>query len=143
MNKNSFIGTWKLRSFTLETSSGKITYPFGEKAVGYIMYNDDGYMSVGIMSENRPKFASDDWLSATQEEKAQAFDGLLSYCGKYEIKENENTVIHHPEVMYHPNHISDPQERTFEFSGNKLTLGAAGSIANGERQDSRLVWEKI
>lgn len=143
MNKNRFIGTWKLQSFILKSSSGKTTYPFGENPVGYIMYNEAGYMSVAIMHADRPNFATDDWFGGTAEEKAKAFEGYLSYCGKYEIKASEAKVIHHPEVIIIPNQTNVPQERNFEFDGDKLILGASESLANGETQSSRLVWQKV
>jgi hypothetical protein len=39
-----FIGTWKLVSFEMRSADG-VTYPFGNDPVGYLMYNDEGYMS--------------------------------------------------------------------------------------------------
>lgn len=57
MTQESFVGTWRLISFELKSVDEQASYPFGKDAVGYIMYTEDGYMSVVIMSTNRPKFA--------------------------------------------------------------------------------------
>ena len=75
---------------------GRISFPPGEDATGYIMYNQDGYMFVAIMSPYRLKFAGGDLLSGTTEEEAQAEETFLSYCGRYELREDR--VIHQIEL---------------------------------------------
>lgn len=40
-----------------ERAEGTISYPLGRQAVGSIVYTDDGYMSVAIMSPDRLPFA--------------------------------------------------------------------------------------
>ena len=50
-----FIGTWKLVSY--ENRSGDpVAHPLGKNPVGYIMYNNGGYMAVALMASNRKKF---------------------------------------------------------------------------------------
>ena len=50
MTANPLIGTWRLISWENRSVDGqKISYPLGKDAVGYIMYNEDGYMFVAIM----------------------------------------------------------------------------------------------
>ncbi len=67
MTSNPLIGTWRLISWeNRSVDDGQVSYPLGKDAVGYIMYNPDGYMFVAIMSSNRPRFAADDLLSATK-----------------------------------------------------------------------------
>ena len=62
-----FIGTWKLVSY--ENRSGdQVTYPLGKNPVGYIMYNDEGYMAVALMASNRKRFSSMDIMGGTTEE---------------------------------------------------------------------------
>jgi hypothetical protein len=54
MTPNPLIGSWRLVSWENRSIDGqKISYPLGRDAVGYIMYNQDGYMSVAIMRPNR------------------------------------------------------------------------------------------
>jgi hypothetical protein len=50
------------------------------------MYNEDGYMSVAMMTANRLKFAAGDPGGGTDEEKIAAADSYVSYCGRYEIQ---------------------------------------------------------
>ncbi len=141
--KKNFIGTWKLISCTFESATGEITYPFGQKPAGYIIYNNDGYMSVAIMQADRPKFATDDWFGGTDNEKAKAFEGFTAYCGKYEVLEDQNKVMHYPEVISVPNQTNVPQERDFEFKGDQLILSVASFSVDDEEQSSRLVWQKV
>jgi hypothetical protein len=105
------IGTWKLLSWENRSveEDGRISYPLGEDATGYIMYNQDGYMFVAIMSPYRLKFAGGDLLSGTTEEEAQAEETFLSYCGRYELREDR--VIHQIELSSFPNWVSVDQER--------------------------------
>jgi len=66
MAQNTFVGTWRLVSFGLRsTKDNQVSYPFGQEAVGYLMYSEDGYMSVSFMSANRSKFASGDIRGGT------------------------------------------------------------------------------
>ena len=43
MTSNPLIGTWRLISWENRNASGHISYPLGKDAVGYIIYNRDGY----------------------------------------------------------------------------------------------------
>jgi hypothetical protein len=56
------------------------------------MYNQDGYMFVAISRTNRLKFTDDDLLSGSTEEKAQAAETYLSYCGRYEFHGETVTI---------------------------------------------------
>jgi hypothetical protein len=47
------LGTWRLRSWKNLGSDGSAVDPRGEKPVGYIFYNRDGFMSVEIMAAHR------------------------------------------------------------------------------------------
>jgi hypothetical protein len=79
MPSNPLVGTWRLISWETRGVDGqKISYPLGKDAVGYIMYNEDGYMSVAIMRPNRVRFAAGDLLGGSPEEKVQAADTYVS-----------------------------------------------------------------
>ena len=141
MAQNPFVGTWRLVSCELRKMDGHASYPFGLAPVGYIMYNEDGYMSVVIMSANRPKFAVGDIRGGTIEEKVAAADTYISYCGRYEIQ--GDNVIHHIEVSFFPNWIGVDQERIFEFDGDKLSLSTPPFQIEGVQQTAHLIWERV
>ena len=109
MASNPLIGTWRLISWENRDTDGHFSYPLGKDAVGYIMYNPDGYMFVAIMRPERAKFAAGDLLSGSMEEKAHAAGTYVSYCGRYEF--HGETVVHHVELSLFPNWVGVEQER--------------------------------
>jgi hypothetical protein len=94
-------------------------YLLGKDAVGYIMYGQDGYMSVAILCPDRARLAAEDLLGGGVE-RAQAADTYLSYCGRYEFR--GDTVVHRVELGLFPNWVGVEQERLVEVAGNRLTL---------------------
>jgi hypothetical protein len=141
MTPNPLIGSWRLVSWENRSIDGqKISYPLGRDAVGYIMYNQDGYMSVAIMRPNRTKFAAGDLLGGSAAEKAQAAETYVSYCGRYEFR--GDTVIHHVELSLFPNWVSVDQERLVELEGNRLTLSTRSILLGGIEQTAHLIWER-
>jgi len=141
MTQNSFVGTWRLISCELRSADGQVSYPLGKDAVGYIMYSEDGYMSVAFMSANRPIFAAGDISGGTTEEKEAAADTYVSYCGKYEVQGDK--IIHHIEVSFFPNWIGVDQARIFEFEGNRLSLSTPPFLVGGKKQTAHLIWERV
>ena len=141
MTRNPFVGTWRLVSCEFRSGDGQVSYPFGQDAMGYIMYNEDGYMSVAIMTANRPEFASGDILGGSPEEKVAAANTYVSYCGRYEIQGDR--VLHHVEVSFFPNWVGVDQERIFEFDGDRLSLSTLPLLLDGMRQTAHLIWERV
>ena len=140
MADNPFIGSWRLVSYVSEDQSGKVTYPFGKDATGYIVYGADGTMSVALMSANRPRFESDRSREGSIENKAASFDGYISYAGPYTI--GEDAVTHHVEVAWFPNMVGQDNVRTFKFDGSRLKLTIPPMI-DGSEITGHLVWEKV
>ncbi len=140
MLKSNFIGVWRLESLELRSSDGQKTFPMGRNADGYISYTEDGFMSVAIMEQGRRTFESNDIRGGTIEEKVEAVSGYLSYCGSYEVKENQ--VIHHIEISLFPNWISVDQVRIYEIEGNRLTLSTSPFLVAGKQQTAHLIWRR-
>jgi hypothetical protein len=142
MASNPLIGTWRLISWeNRSVVDGQVSYPLGKDAVGYIMYNQDGYMFVAIMGPNRLKFAAEDLLSGTTEEEAQAEETYVSYCGRYDFQ--GDTVVHHVELSLFPNWVGGAQERLVELRGNRLTLSTRPILLEGTQQTAHLIWERV
>jgi hypothetical protein len=138
-NKDEFIGTWKLSSIETRDEKGDLVRRGRRK--GYLIYSQEGYMSVSFMKEDRPKFKSDDIRGGTTEEKIDAINGYLSYAGKYTVK--ENTVIHQIEVSLFPNWVGEAQERMYSFEKDQLTLSTPLMLVGGKKLSTHLVWEKV
>jgi lipocalin-like protein len=140
MTSNPIIGTWRLVSWENRDESGKVNYPLGKDALGYIMYNPDGYMFVAIMSPERTKFAAGDLLSGTTEERALAAGTYVSYCGRYEFR--GETVIHQVELSLFPNWVGVEQERFVEVRGDRLELSTRPMLFGGMQRSAHLIWER-
>ncbi len=134
----NFLGTWKLVSIETREADGSL-FRRGRR-IGYIIYCDDGYMSVAFMKEGRPKFASGDIRGGTVEEKLAAVEGYTSYCGRYEVE--GEIVVHYIEVSLFPNWIGVRQEREFEFDGDRLTLSTPLMLVGGRQLSTHLIWER-
>jgi len=141
MTANPLIGAWRLISWENRSLDGRASYPFGQDAVGYIMYNQDGYMFVAIMRPNRAHFASGDLLRGSTQDKVEAAETYISYCGRYEFQGDK--VVHHVELSLFPNWIDVDQERLVELTGDRLTLSARPMLLEGMQQTAYLVWERV
>ena len=142
MTSNPLIGTWRLISWETRSVDGqKISYPLGKDAVGFIMYNEDGYMFVAISRPNRVDFAAGDLLRGSIEEKAQAANTYVSYCGRYEFR--GETVVHRVELSLFPNWVGADQERLVEFTKNRLILSTRPILLGGVQRTAHLIWEAV
>jgi len=142
MGKEQFTGTWKLVSSEFRHSDGQLTYPFGRDAVGIIMYDANGHVSVHMMRPDCPAFASGDLHDGTPMEIKSAFEGFVAYYGAYEVNQEEGTVTHHIEGSLFPNWVGLAQRRFFEFSGNRLTLSTPPILVGGQQITAVLIWER-
>lgn len=136
-----FIGAWRLLSWENRGADGRVTYPFGPDASGYITYTADGHMSVAITQTKRPRFAADDLLGGSAEERAMAAASYVSYAGTYEV--GEDTVTHHIEVSLFPNWAGAEQQRFYSFDGDRLTLSTAPMLLGGHEQRAYLIWARV
>ncbi|MBI3680132.1 MAG: lipocalin-like domain-containing protein [Acidobacteria bacterium] len=108
--EDRFAGAWRLVAFHSRQRQGRPPLP-------------DGYRN-----------------SALWEEVASAFHSYIAYCGRYRVDQERSEVIHEVESSLYPNWTGTEQRRSFEFSGNRLTLTArlkGGTVVN------RLVWERV
>jgi hypothetical protein len=136
----SVVGTWRLKLWETRTADGRVAYPLGRDAVGYLIYTAGGYMAVTMMQVNRPAFASDDLLGGTLGEQATAAAGYVTYCGRYEIR--NGTVVHYVELSLFPNWVGSTQVRFAVVAADELTI-TTEPLAIGGETVNRLVWERI
>lgn len=66
--------------------------PLGANIAGYMMYLPDGHFCFAAMSANRPKLAGGDRAGGTSEQKAAAYDSYRSFCGRYEVNEQDKVI---------------------------------------------------
>jgi Lipocalin-like domain len=105
------IGTWRLVHSVEFHPGGRRHYPFGEDAIGYMIYTGVGVMSVQI-SRRRTEAVSDSSVSAD----------YLAYFGHYELDLENELVIHLLEGQLSPGSHPDRLERKYRFYDDKLSL---------------------
>ena len=136
---DQFIGTWHLVKWTAQPVEGDVFYPFGENAVGQIVYDAHGYMMVEIMKKERKLFASNDLLQGSAEEILNAYNGFVSYCGTYTIDVAAKMVVHRIHISSFPNWVGQDQVRFYDIQDDFLTLRAP---AIGTTQHE-VLWRKL
>jgi hypothetical protein len=132
---NQFIGAWRLVSVEDRRADGSLTYPYGERPRGLLLYDATGRMSVQIMRSDRPPLSSNEWAEVRAEEIKSTVEGFTAFFGTYEINEAEATIIHRVEGHVLPDSVGKELKRHYEFSGNRLVLKPSAS--------RKVTWERI
>ena len=140
MKNKRIVGTYDLVSWENRHKSGAVTYPLGPDAIGVISYSSDGFVFVHIMANNRNKHSLSDLFGGKNSEIKYSATTHISYCGTYEIKENE--VIHYVSVSSFPNWVSSEQRRNWEFKNGNLLLSARGLQVGNEKVEAYLIWKR-
>lgn len=131
------IGTWQLvHSIEIDEQARK-TFPFGEDATGYIIYDASGHMAVQICCRQRAAFAAAKFTGANATELAHIPKEYLAYFGKYKIDLENQLVRHFVEGSLFPNNIGKVLERKYHFYDDKMSL-RPWDVINRE-----LLWQKV
>ena len=141
-NPEDFIGAWQLVDWRIEYSDGGVTRPFGEGALGYIVYSADGTMTASIAKAARQPFGITNARNASLVQKADAFDSYFHYAGPWHIDGEE--VVHSVTMSLNPDMTGTDQRRLAVFdSSSGLTLSAQESLKNGASRLHVLQWVRF
>ena len=140
MQQPEIVGTWRLANYEARSADGSVSYPLGQNAAGYLIYTDDGYMSVAMMADGRKSYAREDLLGGSEAERLAAADGFFSYCGRFTVE--GDVVLHHIEVAFFPNRIGTSQRRFFSFDGDRLLLTTPPMLIKGQENVGHILWER-
>ena len=143
MAREQLLGVWKLLSYEFRLADGIIIRPMGQGVQGVLIYDSSGWMALQVIDPERPKFATNDWMSGTAEEAKAALDGCMAYYGTFELNERKGTIIHHVKGSSFPNWSGIDREQFFELVGNHLTLLTLPMPLSGEQVVGQLSWERI
>lgn len=139
--RDQFIGVWRLISSERKFQDGRIVYPYGEKPVGRITYDQAGRMSAQLMRPGRPSTVAPGVSliagNASGEEIREAVRGFIAYFGTFDVDESTQTVIHHVQACLVPSWVGTDLKRTYRFKTNRLMLTAVSSTGVNE-----LIWER-
>ena len=135
------LGAWRLLSWTIDyPASGRITQPFGEDAIGLLMYTEDGHVSATLARRERGRFSTAVVPRAPTVEKATAFDGYMHYAGRFHV---EAGVVHHRvELALNMDLVGTVQVREAALDGDRLALSAEEALADGGTRRHRLLWRR-
>ena len=143
MSKELFIGTWKLISSEMRTSTGEIHFPLGEDCIGNIIFDDAGNFSAQLMRVDRPEFASGDILRGTTEEMTAAYQGYVAFWAKFEVDEEKREFTYVIQGSLFPNWIGQQNLRYYKFEGDRLTYKTTPFLVAGNETVGVLVWEQV
>ena len=105
-------GTWRLVHSVVINQEGKMEYPYGEDAIGYIYYSGTGIMAVQINRKSRSEVKD---LTNIQLD-------YLAYFGRYEIDTEQQVVRHFVEGQLFSDDHPEVLERRYGFEGDLMSL---------------------
>ena len=141
MRENPLVGAWRLVSWHNRDADGRLSYPMGPDATGYILYSADGHIAVSLMRAGRMLFTAGDLLRAQPAEKQAAAESFVGYAGRYRYLGDR--VIHEVEVSLFPNWVGTGQERFVRLDETRLTLSTPPILVEGRLQTAEIVWERV
>jgi Lipocalin-like domain len=116
---SQIVGVWKFVSvINTEVATGKVTHPWGEKPIGYVVYTKGGRLIFTLVSDNRARPANP--TAATDAERLRLYDTLASGSGTYKI--DGNTQLSTFDSSWLETWTGTTQKRKIAITGNKLTV---------------------
>jgi hypothetical protein len=142
-SEQDLVGAWRLERWDITYDDGRAaTFPFGQDAIGLLMYTPDGQMSASISRTGRGRIANPSMRHAPTGEKAAAFESYFSYAGRFSVC--GGTVVHHVSVALNQNFVGSDQVRDMRLEGDTLTLSASDLLPGTTvTRLHRLLWRKV
>jgi len=137
IDPKALIGAWQLVSW--ETTQADGTVRKSPMSVGSLIYSDSGRMC-GVLMDPTRKTPS---RPPTDEDIRAAYNGIVAYCGTYEVDAKAGFVIHHVDLEKSPANIGINRKRWFALEGNRLSLKIDAAELPATQKESRLVWERV
>jgi len=135
--REQIVGTWNFVVAEVKAPDGKVSYPFGEKPKGILVFTPDGHFTQIHVASDVPRIATNNRLTGTPEEYAAIMRRSLSVFGTYTVNEDKKTVTFNIVSSSFPNWEGEAQTRTIdkltadEFQNtNPNVAGGRGSASN-------------
>jgi hypothetical protein len=145
----ALLGAWRLISIDYASPQGAAADDtFGPNPAGLIVYDRSGWMSVQIVTGNRPKMERPESRTSgvvTAEQvqlSVAAFNSYYAYFGKWDFDEQTSTVTHHLQSSLLPWETGLDLHRQASLDGDRLTLLARYS-RHGVDYVRTLVWQRL
>jgi hypothetical protein len=140
MTRDDIVGVY--RQVGEETVKADGTVSSGGPRSSQIMYSPDGYMAVVSGPADRKRVSGADNApnldGATVQERAEAARGMVSYAGRYELK--DGAVHHHVDMALNPNMVGQTIVRRVHLVGADLTLS---SLPDAQGTVRRILWRRV
>jgi hypothetical protein len=139
--RDQIVGTWNFVVAEITAPDGKKSFPFGETPKGILIFTSDGRFAQIHVAGDVPKIASNNRMTATQEEYAEIMRRSLSVFGTYTVDEAAKTVTYHIVSASFPNWEGEAQTRSIDkltadefVNTNRGVAGGRGSASNFYRR---------
>ena len=134
---SQFAGAWSLARIERRDADGELTGEPIEDRLGYLIYDNTGYMGVTLMQPDREPYSEG---GPTPEEALAQLGSYTSYFGRYSVNDAEGFVTHHLEGSLNPSGAGSDYQRFYTLEGNTLTLQPPAA-EDGAR--SSIIWERL
>jgi hypothetical protein len=143
VRRSAILGAWELSSYVVLDETGAIVaLPFGEDAVGLLLYTEDGFVSAQLMRRGRPAFDDVATAGGSVEQTVTAARGYLAYSGPFDLDEATATLYHHVDVALLPNWIGGQQVRDGVLHDGLLVLSGDVAAEFGGGARAVLTWHR-
>jgi hypothetical protein len=139
--KERLVGTWTLVSWTRVVDDVEHPGLFGPDPVGQFMFAPDGRMCFNAMRRDRTKFAST-FPGGTSEEKTSAYESYVGYCGRYEVNEEERSILFRIELSTYPNWTGTTEKRFADITSTQLRINTPPILSAGKKVVATATWER-
>ncbi|MDD2610214.1 MAG: lipocalin-like domain-containing protein [Giesbergeria sp.] len=137
----NLVGRWDIVSWEQRYDDGRCELPMGTQLEGFIRYLPDGDMVCMICRVPRQPFQKGGQWNAPDEEKAGAYNTMLSYAGRYTV--DGDVLTHNVEMSLFPNWIGGTQKRRLEVRPDgTLALSARLEDNTPQARTALLVWRR-
>jgi hypothetical protein len=115
---SSIVGMWKYTGVTFkEVATGKITYPYGEKPTGHIVYTKGGHVMFVVAGDNRKAPTTPTFTDA---DRINLFNTMGAASGTFKVEGNSLILTY--TTSWNQTWSGTTQKRQIEIVGNKLTV---------------------
>lgn len=145
---DAVIGSWALESFEIHYADGRPpSAPFGPEARGRIVYAASGFMAAVLSRGDRGGAAEAALETAARlapEAKQAAFDGYLSYSGRWRLERGADgpELVHALDLALLPGAVGTEQRRRLALDGDRLELTYHLTPASGVTRRYALRWRR-
>jgi len=141
LSVDQVVGTWRLIAASASSGSVRNDAPYGPTPTGLITYTSDGRVMAIICHSGRKPLASGDRISASTDERAEAFATSFSYAGRYSLSGDK--ITHRVEIASVQNWVNTDLIRLVGLDGNRIILTTPPISVGGEIRTTKLVWERV